>query len=123
MAKIDATSTEDVRLLATCIMTVPQEDKWKVIGKIVELGLMKFRGITFAIWLLRKWKGPAGIYQFFKIVSEKHPKTLDIWVEDTIRHIVNGKDTIDPASVGGWSQKEIDLLLDNVTFSLLKDRS
>lgn len=123
MAKIDATSIEDVRLLATCLMTVPQEDKWKIMGKIYELDLMKLRGFGFVVGLIRKWKGAAGIFQFFKIVSEKSPETLDTWIEDTIRHIVNGKDATDPASVGGWSQKEIDLLLDNVTFSLLKDRS
>lgn len=123
MAKIDASSISDVRLLATALMTVPEEDKWKVLGKVVDLGLMKFRGLDFFLKLLKKWKGSAGVFQFFKILSEKSPKTIDIWLEDTIRHVVNGKDTSDAASVGGWSQKEIDLLLDNVTFSLLKDRS
>lgn len=123
MAKIDATSVEDVRLLATCFMTVPQEDKWKVLGKTYELGLMRFRGIQFFLWIIKKWKGSAAVYQFFKMVAEKQPEAIDNYIEDTIRHIVNGKDRSDRASVGGWSQKEIDLLLDNLTFSLLKDRS
>lgn len=123
MVKIDATSKTDVRLLATCLMTVPQEDKWKIVGKIYDLGLMRFRGSNFLLWLIKKWNGAAGVFQFFKILSERSPKTIDTWLEDTIRHVVNGKDKFDPASAGGWSQKEVDLLLDNVTFSLLKNRS
>lgn len=123
MAKIDATSREDLKLLATCFLTVPQEDKWKIVGKVYDLGLMKFKGTVFALRLIKKWKGSPGIFQFFKILSEISPKSIDNCIEDTVRHIVNGKDTYDPSSAGGWSQKEIDLLLDNVTFSLLKDRS
>lgn len=122
MAKISSRSSEDVKLLATAIMLTPNEDKWKVVGKIVDLGLMKFRGINFVLWLIKKWKGSAGLFQFFKIMSEKYPEAIDRYLEDTIRHIVNGKDKIDSASVGGWSQQEIDLLLDNVTFSFLKNK-
>jgi hypothetical protein len=123
MAKIDASSKEDVKLLATCFYTIPIEDKWKIVAKTYDLKLMKFRGLGFPLWLANKIKGKTGVYQFFKILSEKAPDYIDNCIEDTIRHIVNGKDTTDPASVGGWSQKEIDLLLDNVTFSLLRDRS
>lgn len=123
MAKIDASSKDDVRLLAGCFLTIQNEDKWKVAGKVYDLGLMRMRGLNWFLKLIKKWKGPAAIFQFFKILSEKFPKELDNYLEDTIRHIVNGKDTTDPASVGGWSQKEIDLLLDNVTFSLLRNRS
>lgn len=120
MAKIDASSPERVRLLAACFLTIPQEDKWKVVGKVHDLGLMNFRGLVWILKLIKTWKGAAGVFQFFKIVSEKSPKTIDNWLEDIVRHIVNGKDTTDPTSVGGWSQKEIDDLLDNVTFSLLE---
>src|SRR6185437_11051176 len=108
MAKIDASSKDDVRLLAGCFLTIQKEDKWKVAGKVYDLGLMRMRRLDWFLKLIKKWKGPAAIFQFFKILSEKFPKELDNYLEDTIRHIVNGKDTTDPASVGGWSQKEID---------------
>lgn len=123
MPLIDATSKEDIYLLAKCFLTIPQEDRWKVVARVNDLGLMRFRGAQFFVNLLKKWKGSVGVFQFFKIVSEKSPKAIDTWWEDTIRHIVNGKDTYDPASYGGWSQNEINLLLDSVSFTLLKDRS
>lgn len=120
---IDASSKDDVKLLASCFLTIPQEDKWKILAKLYDLNLMAFRGIRWALWLSKKIRGEAGPYMFFNILSEKSPKAIDNWIEDTIRHIVNGKDTTDSSIVGGWSQNEIDLLLDNVSFSLLRNRS
>lgn len=116
---IDATNKDDVRLLATCFMTAPQSDRWKLVAKVHELGLMKFKNFNCIISLIRWWKGEAGVYTFFKIISDKFPETIDFWIEDTIRHIVNGTDTYDSASVGGWCQDEIDLLLSEVSFSAL----
>lgn len=122
MAKIDASSDFDVKLLAGCFLTTPKEDQWKIIAKVYDLGIMKFRGIGWILWTLKKLKGSAGIFQFFKILSEKSPKSIDKCIEDIIIHIVKGKDTTDPNSIGGWSQKEIDLLLKNVTFSVLRNK-
>src|SRR6218665_3349997 len=122
MVKIDASSEYDVTLLAGGFLTTPKEDQWKVIAKVYDLGLMNFRGIGWILWTLKKVRGSIGVFQFFKILSEKSPKSIDKCIEDIIMHIVKGKDATDTNSVGGWNQAEIDLLLKNVTFSVLKNK-
>jgi len=39
----------------------------------------------------------------------------------TIGHLLTGKDLEDPKSAGGWSQREVDLLLSRVKFSMLEE--
>lgn len=122
MAKIKANSIEDIRLLASCFLTIPQENKWIVMARVYELGLMNFKGITgWLVRLLRKYKEGVGVFHLFNYLNKSNPKEIDKCIEDTIYHIVKGEDDEDSDSVGGWSQREIDLILSRVHFSLLKD--
>lgn len=123
MAKIKANSEQDIRLLASCFLTIPQQNRWVVLARVYEIGLMNFRGpLGFLVRLLRKYKGGQGVFQFFSILNNLFPKEIDKCIEDTVYHIVKGEDRTDADSVGGWSQAEIDLFLSRVRFSLLEKR-
>ena len=80
-------------------------------------GLMKLPfpfGIITGI--LRLLKGKQGIRNFVYIIADKHPELLERWVFDTVTHILYGNDKEDVKSVGGFSQRECDLITKNIYF-------
>lgn len=119
--EIKANSKEDLKLLAKAFHTTPRRKYSLLIAKVYQLELMKFRGFNdFLFKILKKVRGDAGIFSFFNLLDKTYPKVVEEMLHETIRHIVNGKDLEDEYSEGGWSQREIDLLLSKVNFSLLK---
>jgi hypothetical protein len=119
--EIKANSEEDLKLLAKAFLTTPRETYWVLMAKVHQLGLMRFRGFNkILLELLKKIRGEEYIFYFFNLLDKVYPKGVEEALYETARHIVNGKDTEDEDSVGGWSQREIDLLLSTINFSSLK---
>ena len=115
--RYDATKTEDVTRLAMNFATTPSSDYWRVLGHVYDLGLMRFRGPLGWVLRLSRLKGNAGVFQFFKILQDRFPDVVKDCMLATIDHMVVGTDKSDNRSVGGWSQREIDLLTSKVNFS------
>lgn len=119
--EIKANSKEDIRKLAEAFRTIPREQYWIIMAKVHQLRLMKFTGcVGFLFKYMIKFRGEESIFFFFNRLDKIYPKAVEEALYETIRHIVNGKDVQDEDSIGGWSQREIDLLLSSVNFSSLK---
>lgn len=108
-----ATSHKDITCLAFGLASVKEEDRWKIVATVHMLGLMKFKSRTFRffLWLIRRVRGKQGVFNFFAQLQQRSPETVTDFLEQTIMHIMNGIDIEDPDSVGGLSQRELDLLL------------
>lgn len=116
--KLDATSKDDIGKLGIMLASTPSSEYWKVLGHVYDLGLMRYRGINgWALWVLQKVHGTAGVLMFFKKLGEQRPDEMKLHIAATIEHVVLGQDTEDPKSFGGWSQREVDLFLSRVKFS------
>lgn len=120
--KIDATKREDVLLLAQCLQTTPVAEWWKLLGAVHDLGLMRFGQwpMRAALWLVRRVRGTAGVMAFFKHLQDRSPEQVGEMMGQTVGHLMSGRDAEDPKSAGGWSQREVDLLLSRVKFSMLE---
>jgi hypothetical protein len=121
--KIDATKREDVLLLAKCLETTPVAEWWKVLGFVHDLGLMRFGQwpMRAALGIVRRFRGTVGVLAFFKHLQDRTPDQVGEFMGQTIGHLLTGKDLEDPKSAGGWSQREVDLLLSRVKFSMLEE--
>lgn len=108
-----ATSHKDITCLAFGLASVKEVDRWKIVATVHMLGLMKFKSRTFRffLWLIRRVRGKAGVFAFFEQLQKRSQETIDEFLEQTVMHIMNGEDTEDADSVGGLSQRELDLLL------------
>lgn len=62
------------------------------------------------LWLVKKSRGEQGVRNFFTSLRTLHADAFNSLVVDTVYHCAWGQDGVDQDSVGGWSQREIDLL-------------
>lgn len=110
MAVFRANSQADLSDLSVRLTALPH---WFVLGHVHDLGLMRCRQQPLAalIWLVKKTKGVGGLLFFFADLQKRSPDVLAMWWADTLHHMHLGKDTEDADSVGGWSQREIDMLV------------
>lgn len=108
-----ANSKEDVARLAQRVRDTPAEDRWQLAADVVYLGLMNFREapIQDIIKHARYTENIDAIYAFFAVFDAMERQFINDFVEDTAEHAINGRDIEDEDSVGGWSQREIDLLV------------
>lgn len=115
---INASSRDDILRLATLIRGIEGEDRCQFAAVITDLGLMKVKHaqVTGAIEMLKSVRGKRGLIDFFTFLFVIEPNALEEFIEDTIDHILNGVDSEDIDSVGGWSQREVNLLLTNYEF-------
>lgn len=118
--KIKANSVTDLEILASYIRNIPKEDRCQLAAVIVHLGLMKspLPEVQRSIELMKETGGVKALEYFFQFLSIVDPKTLDTTLADTIKHLTEGNDIEDIDSVGGWSQREINLLLNNYQFEV-----
>lgn len=108
-----ANSKEDVKLLAQRIRDTPTEDRCQLIADCVFLGLMYINDpyTSDTLEVMKKHNQENAVFMFFNLYEKLNPGFIDSFIEDVYNHIVNGKDTVDQDSVGGWSQREIDTFL------------
>lgn len=108
-----ADSIDDLSRLSRALCALPS---WYVLAHVHDLDLMRCRQqpLAFLMWVLHKTKGTNGMLHFFVNMNKRSPDTVTEWFVDTLRHLHFGKDTEDRPSVGGWSQREIDLLVERL---------
>ena len=106
-----ANSKNDIELLSILIRA--NNGSWQLAADICSLGLMNFKEpfIQDVIKQTRE-KGELGnLYTFFYMVNEIDPTIITDFIDSSAEHAISGNDTEDEDSVGGWSQREIDLLV------------
>ncbi len=93
-----------------------KSDPTEVVLATYSLGLMEFAGKASkaTVWLIRLVRGQTGVENFLRFLWKKSPDTVHVMHYETALHSVYGKDAEDSDSVGGWSQREIDLLVDRM---------
>lgn len=102
----------DLSALSIRLCSLPS---WVALGAVHDLGLMKMPppwGVM--LWLIRKLRGSQGVTNFFWHMSQRSPDQVNAWVAQMLQHLHFGKDTEDSDSLGGWSQREINLLAERI---------
>lgn len=115
---LSASNRKHVAILAEAIASIPSDEQPRFLAVVHELGLM--RCVQWPLsWMLR-WvhfsRGHPSMVLFFKQMRRRSPDAFRDWMQQTIDHCLNGVDTEDENSAGGWSQREIDMLLSRVIF-------
>lgn len=101
-----ASNMDDLEQIASRIRNLFIEEKAYMMATIYDQGLMYPKGILRIIfWIVRKRRK-----NFIIQIAKKSPQILDEWVNQTIHHMINGKDVEDKNSAGGFSQREINIL-------------
>lgn len=106
-----AASREEVAALVTAMRGLSDDDKLRGLVIVHATGLMLPRGILrLGLWLVGL-RGEARKAFFLAELYRQDPAgALTLW-EQTCSHVLKGKDREDADSVGGWSQREIDLFV------------
>lgn len=109
---IRANRLDDMKLLARMVRAVAPTDQYKLAAVVFDLDLMRFPWYLqpLVAWVRRR-KGRAGLMTYFKTMTTKQPKFVTDFVEQTAVHIESGRDREDRDSVGGLSQREVDVLI------------
>ena len=106
-----ANNISDLRSLAADLNNLPLPQKIAVGAHLLDAGLMRMSGVLLGMqWLLKRARGYKGAYAFMIRTSADHPQQFKAFWEDTSNHILNGKDTEDTDSVGGYSQREVNMI-------------
>ncbi len=108
-----ANSHSDLSALSVAMCSKPD---WFVLAHVHDLGLMRCRQqpLAMMISLVRRLRGTGGMLALFLNLKQRSPDVVTMWFADTLNHLHLGKDTEDTDSVGGWSQREIDLLCERI---------
>lgn len=115
---LSASNRKHVAILAEAIASIPSDEQPHFLTIIHKLKLM--RCVQWPLsWMLR-WvhfsRGHPSMVLFFKQMRRRSPDAFRDWMQQTIDHCLNGVDTEDENSAGGWSQREIDMLLSRWIF-------
>lgn len=106
-----ASSREDVAALSVAMRGLPDDDKLRGLVIAHATGLMLPRGILrLGLWLVGLRGGARKALFLAELYRRDAAGALTLW-DQTCSHVLNGKDREDADSVGGWSQREIDLFL------------
>lgn len=104
-----ANQIEDVMWLADTLDGLPPDIKLDLLLWVTEKGYMIPNIVQRTIeYFIHKWRGNAGVENYRRILWSSHPETYKAAWDDFIRHLEFGTDRIDPDSVGGYSQSELD---------------
>jgi hypothetical protein len=119
--KYDATKRHDLLRLARDIRAVPEGSPEELLFAtvLVSSRLMNFANpiIRSAMWIGRIIHRVDRFDQALLMLS-KFPKVARETIENTARHALSGKDREDRNSVGGFSQREINLITDMLAAAL-----
>jgi hypothetical protein len=107
-----ASSDLSIRALASNLRLLPRDRRTVLAGYLMAEGLM-FPPIHLwpIFWVLRRIRGKQGLYNFVAILSQIYPRAIDGIIADTAKHMLDGRDTEDADSVGGFSQRELNLIV------------
>lgn len=110
--KISASNKNDILSLGQFLKNYP--DKPKLVEVLIHLELMKFTDPTMnkIMEIVNADENARSInLEAFNLLNIMDSNILTIFVDETIHWCINGNDTVDNDSIGGWSQAEIDKLL------------
>lgn len=107
-----ANNIEDVKLLSNTIQNFPINEIYKLNAAFIYLGLM-YPNLKYLIILkfIKFLRGYSGLEVFFIELQKREPNTCRQLILQTANHCLRDKDREDKDSVGGFSQREIDLFL------------
>ena len=114
-----------VAALAHNLNTTPPEAYPQALGLIYFHRLMTpavrawpLDWIAQAMVNLLRWRlGKPGLQMLVAKMQKRDPDMVRRWMAEAVDHCMNGSDLEDEGSIGGWSQREIDLLVADLTFS------
>lgn len=115
-----ASSKEDLHALVVKIESLNPEQTWKFVSKVHSQGLMKIRpvdlpefGITEeAFGKILNQSSSLAYDTLFAGLSRTAPDELTAFSQQTCQHLLFGNDTEENTSVGGFSQRELNILVD-----------
>lgn len=110
--KVDNTSKQFIQYIAAEIRDMPDGTKPKFAVAMLR------QGLTTTPWLLRlmrKLYGEENFYERLEAVYTYKRELLDHYYKNFFGHLLNGKDTYDKTSAGGYSQKELELIVSTMT--------
>lgn len=114
-----ASSRQDLFEAALRIDHLQTEEKVIFLTNTIQFGLMNAPVLlNIVLKGLKATRGRNGLLAFFKKMYAR-PDQANIlagMIADTRAHLFNGKDTEDKDSVGGFSQRELDLLFKDIRF-------
>lgn len=107
----DATNHWDMAHLAVMVLRTPQIGRAPLVTGIMYGDLMRFQNwsVRFAVWMRIKVRRHNS-HDVYKSLFADFPQLVDPLLRTTAAHIIVGKDTSSEDSVGGFSQREVNLL-------------
>lgn len=103
-----ASSQKDVNTLAALLETAPPPYRPDIAARIIHGDLMRgpwwFQGL---LWIIRRRRAPL---QRLRVLYARSPNLADDLIKDTAKHMRHGHDREDATSVGGFSQREMNLM-------------
>lgn len=116
-----ASSREDLEHLAGMMDLLTDARKAAGVAAIHAHGLMLPRGIlALAVMFPRFVGGKASVTKFFQQLYLRDAKSMNAMWDQTREHMLRGKDTEDRNSVGGWSQRELDIFTQEIMPQLVR---
>jgi hypothetical protein len=110
-----ASSATDVNDLATMLENLDEFKTLEFVRLVLHKSLMKpplWLGVMLA--LLKAIRGRHGINNFVTLLWNSKPEIIGDLFDQTIEHMLYGKDQEDVNSAGGFSQREIDLIVEHM---------
>lgn len=106
---IDYRNKEDVRLLATQLLAIPEEFDTSVVAFITDKDLMRPQWWVRAFLAVARWcKG--NTLEFWIELEKRDPGQAQALIVKTAYWMLYGKDTSTPDAAGGMNQKELMLI-------------
>lgn len=111
-----ASSEQSLAEASNAIDSFSAKQKIVFMANIFEHGLMTVPfPINLIIGFVKKYRKRAGLENMCNLLISRDEKTVAIFLDETKTHMRYGYDTEDNDSVGGFSQREINLLFDSIT--------
>lgn len=107
---IDATSKYDIHRLVVELRKTPNEIKIPITSFVLTAGLMVAPWYVRLIAFVFGFNNEKKYKMYYGALSDNKTILNDFW-KQFLDHIENGKDRFDKNSAGGYSQKELDVLI------------
>lgn len=108
-----ASSKEDLKNLALALKDLPAEQMVAVQSTVTAEGLMLVPFPFNLVFSFIEWRhGKQNAHRaFWTRIYNQDPASFGRLFGDTIRHMLLGKDREEKTSVGGFSQRELDIVI------------
>jgi hypothetical protein len=111
MIALDHRRYGDMRILADTVRDTPAEARPFLAAGILSHDLMRVQWWLRLIVALRSRRASVKRTYLYWLLIKRIPAIVDPLIEATAKHITDGKDRVDPASVGGFNAVEVRTML------------